>query len=69
MCLGLSVVELQVDGGRRTEQPVGFSFHLIIVRRHTDMEPLDELEDRHTHRDINHRSTGIAFMGISILVY
>lgn len=37
------VDELQVDGGSRTEQAMGFGLNISSERRHANVEPLNEL--------------------------
>lgn len=48
MHLVLSVGELQVDGGTRAEQTMGFGLYILSDRRDADVEPLNEL-----HRNQN----------------
>lgn len=55
MHLVFSVGELQVDGGSRAEQAVGFGLYIISDRHDANVEPLNEL-----HRNQN---TGIILIG------
>lgn len=47
-----SVDELQVDGGSRAEQAMGFGLYIISDWRHTNVELLNELKEQ-KHRDID----------------
>lgn len=42
-CLVFPVDELQVDWGSRAEQAVGFGLDISSERRHTNVEPLNDL--------------------------
>lgn len=51
-CLSFPVDELQVDGGSRAEQAVGFGLDIISERRHADVELLNELRSKATERSV-----------------
>lgn len=51
-CLSFPVDELQVDGGSRAEQAVGFGLDIISERRYADVELLNELRSKTTERSV-----------------
>lgn len=52
-CLVFPVDELQVDWGSRAEQAVGFGLDISSERRHTNVEPLNDLPKEQKHRNVN----------------
>lgn len=53
LCLVFPVDELQVDGGGRAEQAMGFGLDISSERRDADVEPLNELHKEQKHREVN----------------